>query len=163
MWRSWPQELFLQEFASIHISRYTSQGRPLCGTDGVVCSLCIICPNCLLSTNWVLPLYRWWGRWYNSEVSWWVWIGVVHDSSQGHTSDTLSGELCEASHCYCDLCAIFQNTSVNSQCTWYGYFPLFFFGLLFLCSLLCSTAHHHIACLWFGCHCFKDSPVECSR
>jgi hypothetical protein len=47
--------------------------------------------------------------------------GVVHDSSQGHTSDTLSGELCEASHCYCDLCAIFQNTSINSQCTWNGY------------------------------------------
>lgn len=59
---------------------------------------------------------------------WWhnmvVWVGIIHDSCKGHTSDTLGGELCEARHCDCHLCAIFQNSSINSECPWYEHYPI---------------------------------------
>jgi hypothetical protein len=37
MWKWWPQELCLQEFASIHISRYACWGSLLCSANVLLC------------------------------------------------------------------------------------------------------------------------------
>ena len=44
--------------------------------------------------------------------------GIIYDTTNGKSSDTCSGELCEASGGHCVLCYLLPDTNISDQLTW---------------------------------------------